>query len=174
MSTTLLFTPCLCMRSHPSNCPPPRLFYSFRLHVRHELEQLGMQRLLRDLKTYENEALQRHIEIYESVAQDDLDDLCDAFAAPKLDLNNALSIASALSDRSALGRDTASAHFTALHLAIDGTQHLFFLVFCRFKTAPLTNKAFTSILAHMAMLLDKGPELDTTITFKLRYAPPFS
>jgi hypothetical protein len=77
-------------------------FSRYRLHIRHELEQLGMQRVLSDLKTYENEALQRHIEIYESVAQDDLDDLCDAFAAPKLDLNNALSIASALSDRSAL------------------------------------------------------------------------
>lgn len=69
------------------------------MHIRHELEQLGMQRLLRELKNYDNEALQRHIEIYESVAQDDLDDLRDAFGAPKLDLSNALSIVPALADR---------------------------------------------------------------------------
>lgn len=73
------------------------------MHLRHELEQLGLARIIKELKAYaDNDALQRHVSIYENVAHDDIDELEEAFSgevSKKLDLHNPLQLATALVER---------------------------------------------------------------------------
>lgn len=52
---------------------PGRTSLEFRLHIRHEFLMLGLGELVEKLRDYKTPALGRHIQIFEDVYLDDLD-----------------------------------------------------------------------------------------------------
>jgi dishevelled associated activator of morphogenesis len=120
-------------------CGAGRNSLRFRMHIRHELERHGMSHILRQLKTYDHPALQKHIEIYESVALDDAEDLAEDYAEcghTAVDLRDNMALIAALNDR-----------------------------FKRTKAA----EPFNGLLAHLALLAQGGPEAVPKAAQQLRF-----
>ncbi|CAH8494231.1 unnamed protein product [Dicrocoelium dendriticum] len=61
----------------------------YRIHLRLELNQLGIGERLQKLSQSPDEGIQKHISIYQSKAEEDMDALFDRFDAVKCDLDDA-------------------------------------------------------------------------------------
>eukprot|EP00045_Choanoeca_perplexa_P015863 m.205698 g.205698 ORF g.205698 m.205698 type:complete len:1095 (+) comp17098_c0_seq1:99-3383(+) len=83
-------------------CGAGRRSLRFRCALRHELERHGMTQILHTLRNYDHTGLARHIDIYESVRLDDMEELAEDYEEAghtTVDLHDNLAMVNALTDR---------------------------------------------------------------------------
>eukprot|EP00730_Choanoeca_flexa_P009028 TRINITY_DN12573_c2_g3_i5.p1 TRINITY_DN12573_c2_g3~~TRINITY_DN12573_c2_g3_i5.p1 ORF type:complete len:1085 (+),score=361.60 TRINITY_DN12573_c2_g3_i5:144-3398(+) len=83
-------------------CGAGRRSLRFRVSLRHELERHGMTPILAGLREYAHAGLQRHIDIYENVRLDDMEELAEDYEEAghtSLDLHDNVGMVNALNDR---------------------------------------------------------------------------
>lgn len=71
---------------------PGRQHVEFRQHIRYEFFMLGIDSIMDRLKKYGNQQLIKHVEIFDDVSLDDMDQLAAAYAVQNIDLHNTLEV----------------------------------------------------------------------------------
>ncbi|XP_076359239.1 disheveled-associated activator of morphogenesis 1-like isoform X2 [Tachypleus tridentatus] len=94
------------------NYGPGQNHLEFRLHLRYEFLMLGIQPIIDKLRTYENGTLDRHLDIFELVRNDDEKELARRFDATHVDTKSATAVFEVLKQKLAL--TAAYPHFLSL------------------------------------------------------------
>lgn len=84
----------------------------FRLHLRYEFLMLGIQPVLDKLRTFENDTLNRHLDFFEMIRNEDEKELARKFQEDHVDTKSATSMFDLL--RRKLSHTAAYPHFLAL------------------------------------------------------------
>lgn len=71
------------------NYGPGQVTLEFRLHLRYELLMLGIQPIIEKLRKYENETLDRHLDFFEMVRNEDEKELARKFEKEHVDTKSA-------------------------------------------------------------------------------------
>lgn len=94
------------------NYGPGQENLEFRLHLRYEFLMLGIQPIIDKLRKHENETLDRHLDFFEMVRNEDEKELARKFNHEHVDTKSATAMFELL--RRKLGHSTAYPHFLSL------------------------------------------------------------
>lgn len=78
---------------------PGRTSVHFRMHMRHEFLLLGIDPVIDTLKRYENDALEKHIRIFDDVFMDDMDQIGSLYGVEEIDSSNGIEMVDVLKKR---------------------------------------------------------------------------
>lgn len=94
------------------NYGPGQVTLEFRLHLRYELLMLGIQPIIEKLRKYENETLDRHLDFFEMVRNEDEKELARKFEKEHVDTKSATAMFDLL--RRKLSHTAAYPHLLSL------------------------------------------------------------
>ncbi|XP_044009291.1 disheveled-associated activator of morphogenesis 1 isoform X2 [Aphidius gifuensis] len=94
------------------NYGPGQVTLEFRLHLRYELLMLGIQPIIEKLRKYENETLDRHLDFFEMVRNEDEKELARKFEKEHVDTKSATAMFDLL--RRKLSHTPAYCHLLSL------------------------------------------------------------
>ncbi|XP_066602802.1 disheveled-associated activator of morphogenesis 1 isoform X2 [Prorops nasuta] len=94
------------------NYGPGQVTLEFRLHLRYELLMLGIQPIIEKLRKYENETLDRHLDFFEMVRNEDEKELARKFEKDHVDTKSATAMFDLL--RRKLSHTAAYPHLLSL------------------------------------------------------------
>lgn len=94
------------------NYGPGQVTLEFRLHLRYELLMLGIQPIIEKLRKYENETLDRHLDFFEMVRNEDEKELARKFEKEHVDTKSATAMFELL--RRKLSHTAAYPHLLSL------------------------------------------------------------
>ncbi|XP_044581625.1 disheveled-associated activator of morphogenesis 1 isoform X1 [Cotesia glomerata] len=94
------------------NYGPGQVTMEFRLHLRYELLMLGIQPIIEKLRKYENETLDRHLDFFEMVRNEDEKELARKFEKEHVDTKSATAMFDLL--RRKLSHTAAYTHLLSL------------------------------------------------------------
>ncbi|XP_060843186.1 disheveled-associated activator of morphogenesis 1 isoform X1 [Rhopalosiphum padi] len=125
----------------------------FRLHLRYEFLQLGLKNIIIKLREHENQTLDRHMDFFDMVRNEDENELARKFEQEQVDTQSATSMFDLL--RRKLSHSPAYPHFLSLF------QH-FLLLPLEYGSLPQHWLLFDRIVQQITLQTDAGADNDVS------------
>ncbi|VVC32462.1 Hypothetical protein CINCED_3A014002 [Cinara cedri] len=125
----------------------------FRLHLRYEFLQLGLKNIIIKLREHENQTLDRHMDFFDMVRNEDEKELARKFEQEQVDTQSATSMFDLI--RRKLSHSPAYPHFLSLF------QH-FLLLPLEYGSLPQHWLLFDRIVQQITLQTDSGTDNDVT------------
>ncbi|KAL4108075.1 hypothetical protein QTP88_018330 [Uroleucon formosanum] len=125
----------------------------FRLHLRYEFLQLGLKNIINKLREHENQTLDRHMDFFDMVRNEDENELARKFEQEQVDTQSATSMFELL--RRKLSHSPAYPHFLSLF------QH-FLLLPLEYGSLPQHWLLFDRIVQQITLQTDVGADNDVS------------
>ncbi|KAF0768306.1 disheveled-associated activator of morphogenesis 1 [Aphis craccivora] len=125
----------------------------FRLHLRYEFLQLGLKNIIIKLREHENQTLDRHMDFFDMVRNEDENELARKFEQEQVDIQSATSMFDLL--RRKLSHSPAYPHFLSLF------QH-FLLLPLEYGSLPQHWLLFDRIVQQITLQTDAGADNDVS------------